>query len=113
VLKIALSVLTPGQLPLLKPTVSQPGSDVRIVEMRTLTVSDFLPQLVICAPQIGSGAYLYSSSTLKWVAWTAWTVLNDSYANPRSTVLGSGLLCEFAGSESSEPLYKSRYASQG
>ena len=43
-----------------------------------MTVFDLRPQLVICAPQDGSAAYL-CSSTLKWVAWT---VFNNSYANP-------------------------------
>src|SRR6266702_5136470 len=49
-----LSVFTHTLLPLLKTTASQPGSDVRIVVVRTFTLFDFLinlPQPAVSAPR--------------------------------------------------------------
>ncbi|KAI9452067.1 NAD-P-binding protein [Lactarius psammicola] len=60
---VALSVFTQALLPLLKATASQPGSDVRIVV-------------------VGSKAYLYSPSTLKFGGLDGF---NDHYGTPGST----------------------------
>lgn len=60
---VSLSVFTQALLPLLKTTARQPGSDVRIVV-------------------IGSRAYLYSPSTLKFGGLDGF---NDHYGKPGST----------------------------